>query len=562
MKKIIFIFSLLFGALGCTSQVPGPGISLVDPLKKLLRTDTDFGPESAVTDVARGEVASVQLAVRSNTPIKGLRAVVTELKNGNTSLKNIQVKYVGYVKLAALAKNPAKDVIRAPDMLYPDPLLEQSDINVDANTTQPVWLSIDIPVNTLPGLYSGKIKVTGNTAGGSFTTIKAFSVQVYPVQIKSTRLLVSMTPAIENDRMSNTVNQLTLISNKAKVAPYSAQYWASVQKMAQMMHAYRQNAILVYTLHIIDYTPDSNGNFQFDFSKFDQIIETFQKNGDIKRIIGGWLGGRNGGWYEGFDLFYYYFKDGKAQLGSGKVTNKDVVKFYQQFIPAFMKHLKEKRWDNIYYQHLVDEPIDANAGSYLEIAAFFRQLAPNMKTLESVQTTKVTSAVNIPIPVLDFLDQNYEYYRVQQSQGKELWFYTCWLPQGEYANRFIELPLIKTRLLHWINYKYRLPGYEHWAYNNWSANPLQEAGSLLSNGETLPGGDSWIVYPKQGGFLSSIRLEAMRDGIIDYELLKMLEARKPALSNSLAGQIIKSLKSYETNIQEFRKVRRQLLQAQ
>ena len=55
----------------------------------------------------------------------------------------------------------------------------------------------------------------------------------------------------------------------------------------------------------------------------------------------------------------------------------------------------------------------------------------------------------------------------------------------------------------------------------------------LESGNTLPGGDSWIVYPKNGKLYSSIRLEAMRDGIADYTLLQMLAQKEPDLAKEL-----------------------------
>ncbi|MDR3232658.1 MAG: DUF4091 domain-containing protein [Planctomycetaceae bacterium] len=38
----------------------------------------------------------------------------------------------------------------------------------------------------------------------------------------------------------------------------------------------------------------------------------------------------------------------------------------------------------------------------------------------------------------------------------------------------------------------------------------------------------FIVYPAENKVYSSIRFAAMRDGIADYELLKLLAAKNPA----------------------------------
>ena len=78
---------------------------------------------------------------------------------------------------------------------------------------------------------------------------------------------------------------------------------------------------------------------------------------------------------------------------------------------------------------------------------------------------------------------------------------------------------------HWINYKYGLVGYLHWGLNFWGSDPLTSDASR-DRGK-LPAGDANITYPGYRKLYSSIRLEAMRDGIYDYELLKMLERKNP-----------------------------------
>lgn len=94
-------------------------------------------------------------------------------------------------------------------------------------------------------------------------------------------------------------------------------------------------------------------------------------------------------------------------------------------------------------------------------------------------------------------------------------------PRGNFANRYVTLPLIKTRLLHWINYKYDSPGYLHWGFNAWGANG-DPFGDVSAPANDWPGGDSHIVYPGYRKLYPSIRLAAMRDGIRDYDLLKWL----------------------------------------
>jgi hypothetical protein len=157
---------------------------------------------------------------------------------------------------------------------------------------------------------------------------------------------------------------------------------------------------------------------------------------------------------------------------------------------------------------------------------------------------------------------DYDFYKERAEQGDEIWFYTCLNPKGEYANRFIELPLIKTRILHWINYRYNIPGYLHWGFNFWrGGDPFDETTAIqLESGTILPGGDAWICYPGDGKILSSIRLEAMRDGIVDYELLCMLGEKLPDEAAELARQVVYRFDYYDINIESLKEKRVKILE--
>jgi hypothetical protein len=553
IKKSILLYCIailsLWGHVYCNTVKPNPlVIGYVDPLQKVLKGDDNFSNGVASMDAARGEVASLQFVIRSKDAIKGLTATVKGLKLSS------QVRFVGYVKVNSFAKEAAKDKINAPDSLYPDPLLEDAQIDVAANNSQPVWISVTVPLNAAPGIYKGKLVIEGN---GNVHEERDFELQVFAVQLKKPEQQISIWPSTENPNLSLD-KKLALLSTSKDFKPFTDPYWAMLKKMAEMMHQYYQNVIMVYSVHTMVYTLDDKGKYTFDFTNFDKTISIFRDAGVNGRIEGSFLGGRESGWYGPFTFYYYAYVPGRGVVSrTGDLKNAALVNFYQQYIPALVAHLKEKKWYDDYYQHLADEPIDQNSASYTAFYNFIKQLAPDLKTMEAVNSTKLPD-IDVVVPQLEYLKNNYEYYKRRISSGKEVWSYTCWLPQGEYANRFIELPLIKTRLLHWINFKYGMQGYLHWAYNNWSDNPLDHAGT---KGESLPGGDKWVVYPKKGGFLSSIRLEAMRDGIVDNELLKMLAAKNPKLSADIAASIVYNFDSYQTNIVQFRKARTKILQA-
>ncbi len=77
----------------------------------------------------------------------------------------------------------------------------------------------------------------------------------------------------------------------------------------------------------------------------------------------------------------------------------------------------------------------------------------------------------------------------------------------------------------------------------------------------LPPGDAWIVYPGDRQLLDSIRHEAMRDGVEDYELLTLLASRNGEQAAALAQKVVASFTSYVRDAATFRQLRQELLEA-
>ena len=70
-----------------------------------------------------------------------------------------------------------------------------------------------------------------------------------------------------------------------------------------------------------------------------------------------------------------------------------------------------------------------------------------------------------------------------------------------------------------------------------------------------------VTYPAYKAIYPSIRLEAMRDGIVDYELLHMYAEKYPEEARELVRTTVYGFEHYDINIGEFRKKRRNILKA-
>jgi len=115
--------------------------------------------------------------------------------------------------------------------------------------------------------------------------------------------------------------------------------------------------------------------------------------------------------------------------------------------------------------------------------------------------------------------------------------------------------------MHWMNYRYDFPGYLHWGLNFWLGDPYTNVERGYPNPSNLPAGDSHIVYPGARGPLSSIRLEAMRDGIEDYELLRLLAKSDREAADEICASVARSWTDYTLDPVKFRHARARLLDA-
>ena len=551
-----FIISVLLIHYGCSSgNKTDLKFEYVDPLEKVLAEATYFPPGEAVSEVVRGEHATLQFVVRSPYSIRDLKVSVSQAADDGNRLPEAKAGFVGYVKVGRTIWDYSRDRIVSASGYYPDPILEQESIDVDFGNTQPIWISIPVPTDAAAGNYKGTITISGINGRKKFMMSKEYTVKVYPVTVDKTSLWVT-------NWFFLGPGQLRWMNGGNLFEEYSGQHWEYIRTLARKMAEYRQNVALISPLRLSQFRYE-NGEWSIDFSRFDRVVEIFIQEGVIGRIEGGHIGGRESTWLSQF-VVMVPLKDAHTEnkFVNLPISDPAAQEFYKAFLPALNMHLKERGWDKMYMQHLADEPIEENIKSYIEIAAFVRKLVPDFKFIEACHSKNLGEVLDIWVPQLDYMDRDYEFYNKQNKKGKEAWFYTCLSPKGEYVNRFIELPLLKTRYMHWVNYKYDIPGYLHWGLNYWRGeDPFGEQTDIqFEGGQILPGGDSWIIYPKEGKLFSSIRYDAMRDGIVDYELFRMLEKKDSVKAMELVNKVIYKFDRYDNNIKAFREHRRNLME--
>lgn len=549
--SFFLLFCVAWALRAVASETPAIQVWPVDPLVKVFPDDPAGAEGAARAEVARGEHASLQVVVRADKPIRSLRAAIGSLdaSQGSGRLAPMPARFVGYVPVDRPTQKPSQDQLRQPPADYPDPLLELESMDVPAGRAQAVWVTVPIPLAATPGLYGGALEISGVVAEDPFRLTQRLEVRVYPAAIARSRLWVTDWFAMQWQHL------------EISPQPESEDYYALLRRYARNLAQHRHNVALISPLGLARFSAGPEGALGIDFARFDRWVNIFREEGVIGRIEGGHIGGRKAGWESDFVVTIHRVEDGKVVSASVDPAGADAERFYGQFFPALVTHLKERGWLSDYLQHLADEPTASNLGSYRAMAALIRKHAPELRVIEACHTKDLVGAIDVWVPQLNYLHDDAAHYTTRQRAGDEVWFYTCVFPQGEYANRFIEQPLIKTRLLHWINFRYGVTGYLHWGYNHWTENsPFTHTTRPHGGPPYLPAGDPWIVYPGKDGPLDSIRFEAMRDGIADHELLSLLAERDPEAALRIAGRHVLAFDRYNTDVPAFRAARRELLE--
>ncbi len=204
----------------------------------------------------------------------------------------------------------------------------------------------------------------------------------------------------------------------------------------------------------------------------------------------------------------------------------DYTNFLHQFIPALKDCLKKNGVLEHSWFHISDEPYPEFAQDYKAAQATVLPLLEGLHLIDALSDFELyqTGIVRKPVVstnhVTPFLNAKVE----------DLWVYYCCSQGKDVSNRFMAMPSRRNRVLGLQLYLHHIQGFLHWGYNFYNSqfsirhlNPFAETEA----GEAFPAGDSFLVYPGQGGEpLESIRLMVLDEALRDMRALEQLEAKR------------------------------------
>ena len=535
--------------------------------------------------VARGETATIQTILYTATNQGAITPSVKYFApKGQTSGLSVdpEIYWLPYIKCTpkwdSWFGGTAPDRYPDKEHYIPDPMMPADEYTLSLTGTQMhgLWVEFDIPRDLPAGIYEGCVAVQAVDYGEL-----PFVVQVYDVTLpeKQTLDIIQwINPELEamnNGNAVSTDDMYTLLEEE--ILPLVCRFGQNGFRAIRYDRPSMRHAV-----------KNSDGSYTvlFDFSTLEKEMNLFLKACP--------------------DMHYYQAKTGSmlvnvSQKGSGilglrafeldetgnlKVEDNgdgtyDPIIIYvdqegervpeaemyaKQYFSALEAFLKShslpdgRTWLDIFCQAVCDEPNDVAVPAYNQVAGYIKKYAPGIKTMDPLGTLKINPEVlSIPCPCIDQLkDDLYADGYPWNDELQTRWIYSAVGPQGDAINRFIRVPLIKTRLMHWLNYRYKAVGYLHWGLNFWIGAPggdpwKDAAGDFI-------GGDMFIIWPGNRTVYPSIRLAAMRDGIRDYELLKMLGETDAVKAMELCRSKATNYLTHNTDVEEFRQTRRTILE--
>lgn len=436
-----------------------------------------------------------------------------------------------------------------------DAMEPMEDGAAEAAEGQMLGLYVRFPTDdTAAGVYSGVLYLTGDD--GSEAAIPT-EITVSSVRVPKERTLgIINWYSVEN------------MATYHGVEPWSDAHWARIEEHGKLMCELHQTHIWMPP-SIVD-VKEENGSYSFDFAKAERLIRLYLSLG-MKYI-------------EGAPLFYRKTWAHAEFLvnvcgESVPVLSEEGYAYAQAYFTQWYAFLLKNGWYQITVQHVGDEPSSHCGTDYRIISGMIRKWMPGIKIIEATELPDIDGAIDVWVPKsLDYTKRR-DIYDRKRVLGDEFWFYTCCFPGGEYLNRMLDMELIRTRYLHWANLLFDLKGYLHWGLNMYqhcpggvwtgACHPPKDSGAVAPveeseqdnvNNDTLPAGDTHIVYPLGKKVLRSVRSEMMRKGCEDYELLRLLKEKDAEATNEILSSCVRSFTDYTVDLDVFEKAYAALLE--
>ncbi len=455
----------------------------------------------------RGERLNAQILVWSTESQEQIRFEASNLTSDNgavISKEQIKINLVRYLlsNFPYQAKDFSCDVTNKTAFLMPDRLESFERFALPAHTLRPVWLSLDVPATAQPGDYSGTLQVQALKGGAMLQLRIRIQKQTLP------------NPRDWKFRLDLWQNPWVLASY-FQVQPWSEAHKALLKTHLKLYAEAGGKYITTYAVHspwsdnsyvlertMIDWVKTRTGSWKFDYSIFDQYVRLATEVGINQAITiytpVPW----------GHRFRYLDETSGNYIDEEWSPKSEQFKTIWNVFLDDLKGHLIKHRWFEKTYLGINENPLELTVAA----AKVIKQNSKDWKITYAGDWHPELSSLIDDYSVLMTREPTLKDLQQRAAHGFSTTYYVCCNPPQ--PNNFVFSAPVEGRYIGWYALACGYSGFLRWAYDAWPADPTRDARHTL-----WPAGDCFLIYP--GGH-SSIRFEKLREGIADFEKVRIL----------------------------------------
>ncbi|MEK6782213.1 MAG: glycoside hydrolase domain-containing protein [Bacteroidota bacterium] len=531
-----FTFDVPSDAAHWTKQKPGLNVSFGSTDQLYMRREVPVDKPSDTWEETgwRGERLNSQILLWSPDTLEQIRFHLKDLADGkgNTlSTGNLKLNLVHFV----LSNYPYGSTSASCDVitkdtayLIPDRFETFERFDLPGKTTRPVWLSLDIPEATVAGNYTGTLVVKSEKQEATLQLKIKVQQPVLPKPDQwKFRLDLWQNPWV--------------IAEYYHVEPWSQEHMMLLKKHMKLYADAGGKFITTYAVHspwtdnsymiegnMIEWLKRKDGSWKFDYTIFDQYVELCMEAGVREAITIytplPW----------GHRFRYVDEASGNYVYAVWPPETQAFKDFWNIFLTDLKAHLEKKGWFEKTYLGINENPLN------ITIAAVrvMKEHSKSWKITYAGDWHPELNALLDDYSVIISSEPNAKELKERQAKGFTTTYYVCCTPPR--PNNFLFSPPIEGRFLSWYSAAYGYDGFLRWAFDAWPEDPMRDARHTI-----WPAGDCFLVYP---GGNSSIRYEKLREGIVDFEKIRILRER---VTKSTDKKIKASWMVFETQLATF-----------
>jgi len=557
LRRSIFLVAALLPALaGCGALAPARQVAvwIVDGDDELA-PDTPPDLENDVYSASRrqvrlkaalNETLALQLALRTAAPPAGpFDVLVSDLAGPGerlpaaTSVALYRVHYVSVERFrswyGAHTGRPAVPRL-VPDMLVPwtaprggGPVILSEPRN------EIVWLDLHVPPTAAPGEYRGRIEVRAR--GGTLVFAADLLLEVLPVALPNRRNLPVVCRVDPRDLLTMQLRWPRFSAEETRLLPGVPSHLAAVRLVnaaMQVFQAHRTTPILWASFP--KFHPTGEGSVQVDWDDYD-------------RLVSAWLDGS--AFADGVRLEVWplpvtlTYPDAERH---GGVDAPAYGRLLAAYLHECQQHFAERGW----LERAILRPCPPtgltihSVEQMRRVAAIVRQSEATAALVAHLPLRSLRGLGWYDAPAIELPDVRIwapralwfepEALEREQQLGRQVWLMPDYPPYS--GSLAVEALPSDARCLPWQAYRYGA-----------SALWIEDAATCAPTDTSAPraeaGSTRGLVYPAEAFGLRdrpvpSVRLKRLRRGLLDYELLRLLEANgKQLLARRLAEQIVR-----------------------